>query len=263
MKRQLTLLIGFIMFVNVIIAQSKDELATQLANPVASLISVPFQSNFDYGVGPNEGFKYTLNAQPVIPVSIGENWNMISRTIVPIISQNDVIADGSSQSGMGDIVQSLFFSPKAPTPGGLVWGVGPVLMFPTATNSDVGLEKWAIGPTIVALKLSETLIYGVLANHLVSYAGNEDRTDVNATFFQPFISKTVGKGLSVSLASENTQNWDADLIFGFTGIYANQIIRIRKQLIQVGGGPKMIYSNKSKTDWGFRINLVLLFPKSN
>ena len=261
MKSKIIVLLGLMAAGMVCRAQSKDELATQLANPVASLISVPFQNNFDYGVGPNEGFKYTLNAQPVIPVSIGENWNMISRTIVPIVSQKDVIVDGSNQTGMADIVQSLFFSPKAPTSGGVVWGVGPVLMFPTATNKEIGLEKWAIGPTAVILKMQGTLVYGMLANHLVSYAGNDDRSDINATFFQPFISKTVGKGLSVAIASENTQNWDADLIFGFAGIYANQVLSINKQMIQVGAGPKMIYSNKSKTDWGFRINLVLLFPK--
>lgn len=105
---------------------------------MASLISVPLQNNFDFNAGPLEGFKYTLNVQPVIPISIGENWNMISRTIAPVISQSDVTAKGESEFGLGDIVQSLFFSPKATTKGGL-WGIGPVFLLPTATDDALGI----------------------------------------------------------------------------------------------------------------------------
>jgi hypothetical protein len=126
------------------------ELAKKLQNPVAALISVPFQNNFEWGAGPqSEGFKYTLNFQPVIPISISEDWNVISRTIVPIINQNDVIPN-SGQTGLGDILQSAFFSPKAPGPFDLIWGVGPALVLPTSTDF-LGAQKFSIGPTGVVL----------------------------------------------------------------------------------------------------------------
>ena len=129
---------------------SADELAQTLANPIASLISVPIQQNFDFGYR-NDGWRMTTNVQPVIPVSISERWNLISRTIVPIIRQDDITGADSSETGLGDIVQSAFFSPKAPTARGLIWGVGPVPGLPTASD-DLGTDRWLVGPTAVALK---------------------------------------------------------------------------------------------------------------
>jgi hypothetical protein len=118
-------------------------LAKKLSNPIASLISVPFQFNYDEGFGPNDGQKAVLNIQPVIPISLSEDWNMISRTILPVIWQNDIAGPSGEQSGLGDITQSLFFSPKHPGPSGIVWGVGPVFLIPTATDDLLGGGKWA------------------------------------------------------------------------------------------------------------------------
>lgn len=150
-------------------AQDADALAKQLANPIASLTSVPLQLNYDDGIGPfDDGDKFYLNVQPVIPVSLGEDWNMISRTIIPLISQSDVIPGAGSQSGLGDVTQSLFFSPKALTSGGWTWGVGPVFLIPTATDDLLGGEKWGAGPTAVALKQTPNgWTYGAVQSHLV------------------------------------------------------------------------------------------------
>lgn len=240
---------------------SQDELAKQLANPIASLTSVPLQNNFDFNVGANNGFKYTLNAQPVAPFSIGKKWNLISRTIVPIVHQQDVIALGSTQNGMSDIVQSFFFSPKEATKGGLIWGVGPVFLFPTATDPLIGTEKWGAGPTIVALKVKGKLTYGVLANHIVSFAGTETRNNINASFFQPFFTKGFSKGVTVTIASENTANWESSTLNGLVGIYGNKVTKVGKQMLQLGVGPKLNYDNHGNYGFGVRANLIFLFPK--
>ena len=135
-------------------AQSDEQaLAQQLSNPVAALISVPLQLNYSQGIGPvDDGSQWLLNIQPVIPVGISEKWNLISRTIVPVVSQSDIFPGAGSQFGIGDTVQSFFFSPKAPTSGGLIWGVGPVLLLPTGSDPLLTGDKWGAGPTAVVLK---------------------------------------------------------------------------------------------------------------
>jgi len=163
------------------------ELAKKLQNPVAALISVPLQNNFEFNGGPkNDGFRYQLNLHPVVPFSLNEDWNLISRTILPFISQEDMVAKGSSQTGLGDTVQSLFFSPRSPTYGGVIWAVGPVFQLPTATDDLLGEEKWGAGPTALALRQHNGWTYGALFNHIWSFAGESGppgrEPDLPATF---------------------------------------------------------------------------------
>ena len=153
-------------------------LARKLANPVASLISVPLQYNYDENIGlDDKGSKSVLNVQPVIPLSLSQDWNLIIRTIVPLIDQQDVSARGESESGMGDITQSFFFSPKAPV-GGWILAAGPVGYYRSATDTQLGAEKWGAGPTALALKQTGPWTVGMLTNHIESFAGDDDRAEV-------------------------------------------------------------------------------------
>ena len=239
-----------------------QEVAKQLQNPVASLISVPFQNNFEYGLGPdNKGSRYTLRFQPVIPTSISDDWNLIFRPIIPIISQHNAIGH-TSQTGLSDIQLELFFSPKAPSSCGIIWGIGPVLLLPTATDNLLGYQKWAIGPSAVALTQRGPWTIGMLANHLLSYAGNSDRRNISATYMQPFIAHSGKKGFSFSFSSETNYDWKGAVwSVPFIG-GVSQIIPVHGQLISVGVSG--IYYAKSPLggpSWGIRAVITLLFPE--
>ncbi|THD65689.1 transporter [Robertkochia marina] len=238
-----------------------DALAKQLQNPVASLISVPFQFNFDFGIGPDDGTRMIMNFQPVVPISISEDWNLIGRVILPVIWQQDCVPCDDDQFGLGDAVVSAFFSPKDPGPSGIIWGVGPVLLVPTATDDLLGQEKFGIGPTAVVLKQFGSLTAGALANHIWSVAGNSDRADVNASFFQPFLAQNFPGGWAVSVNTEIAQDWDNDLTNGTLNLTGSKVTSIGSQLVNIFIGPRFPYGNGNPADWGFRTGIVLLFPK--
>ncbi len=236
------------------------ELAKQLQNPVASLISVPFQNNFDFNLGPNDdGFKYTLNFQPVIPVSLNENYNLIIRTIVPIISQDDVIP-GTSQSGLGDILQSFFFSPKKPV-GGLILGFGPAMLYPSATDSLLGSEQWGAGPTGLVLKQTGGWTYGLLFNHIWSYTGESGRDYVDSTFLQPFISYTTKTKTTFGVNTESTYDWHNSQWTIPINLSVSQLIKIAKMPVSLGLGLKYYAeAPQGGPDWGVRFIVTPLFP---
>lgn len=244
-------------------SNNAQDLAKQLSNPVASLISFPLQQNIDGGYGPDgDGLRLTTNIQPVVPISIGEKWNMISRTILPVIYQEGVTAQSASESGLGDVTQSLFFSPKEVGPSGIIWGVGPAFLVPTATNDALGSEKWGAGPTAVVLKQSGHVTVGMLANHIWSFAGSDNRSDISSTFVQPFLSYTTPKATTYTLNSETSYNWIADQWLVPVIVQMSQLTHIGKQPIQVGTGLKYyVVSPDGGPDWGIRFNLTFLFPK--
>ena len=260
------------------------ELAKKLANPVASLISVPLQSNFDFRIGPSdEGWRYTLNVQPVIPISVGSDWNLIVRTIIPYIHQEDVFkgpglifeedidgvpvevtrgagALGHVQDGLGDIIQSFFFSPKEPV-GGWILAAGPVFLYPSATDHLLGSEKWGAGPTGLILKQTGGWTYGILANQIWSFAGDVERRSVNATFLQPFISYTTKTKTTFGLNAESTYNWNDSQWTVPLNLSVSQLLRIGKLPLSFAVGGRYYAEGPSgAAEWGLRALITLLFP---
>ncbi len=243
------------------------ELAKKLANPIASLISVPIQVNYDEGIGPDgKGSQWRTNVQPVIPFSLNEDWNLITRTIVPIITQDNIPFRGQGESGLGDITASQFFSPKEPTAGGWTWGVGPVWLLPTATHEALGAEKFGMGPTVVALKQVGPWTYGALANHIWSVAGDHDRANVNATFLQPFLSYIIAKTRTTfSLSPEMTYDWEAQEWSIPINLGVSQLLKVGKLPVSVGAGIRYWADSPDygPEGWGARLTLTILLPTGN
>lgn len=247
-------------------AEDAEGLAKQLSNPVASLISVPFQLNYDEGTGPlGNGRKVTLNVQPVVPVSLNDDWNLISRTIVPIVWQDDIAPLAGDQAGLSDTVQSLFFSPKRPT-NGIIWGVGPVFLLPTGTDSLLSAEKWGAGPTAVALTQQGSWTIGLLANHIWSFAGDDGRTDVSSTFLQPFVSYTTADAWTFALNTESTYNWESSAWSVPVNASVTKLVKLGNQPVSLGGGVRYWAEspdNAGPDGWAARAIMTFLFPTGN
>jgi len=241
-------------------AQEAD-LAQKLANPISDLVSLPIQSNFDFNVGPGDGTVWRTNIQPVIPISINDNWNLISRTILPVVDQQGIAATGNSLDafGLGDISQSFFFSPKESSP---IWGVGPVFIFPSATDDLLGTEKWGAGPTAVVLQQQGAWTYGALVNHLWDFAGDDSRDPINATFFQPFLSYILPTKTTLTVNTEMTYDWENDQATIPLNFQVSQLFKVGKQPMQAFAGVRYYAEGPDNgPEWGVRFGLTLLFPK--
>ena len=225
---------------------------------------MPFQLNYDEKIGPkDDGSRWLLNFQPVIPISLSEDWNLISRTIVPVIDQDDIFPGAGSQTGTGDVVQSLFFSPVKPTEGGWIWGAGPVFLLPTGSDDLLTADKWGAGPTAVALKQQGPWTYGMLTNHIWSFAGDDDRADISTTFLQPFVSYTTPTAWTYSLQTETTYDWENAQWAVPINAVVTKVTKIGDQLVSVGAGVRYWAESPESgpEGWGVRLIFTLLFPK--
>lgn len=249
-------------------AQQEADLAKKLQNPVAALISVPIQNNWDFGLGSDNAMKYTANIQPVVPISISKDWNLIVRTILPVIYLEALTSNTNAPSsvrqshfGLGDTTQSFFFSPKAPV-GGWIIGAGPVGYYPSATDEALGGGKWGAGPTIVALRQEHGFTYGALVNQIWSFAGQEDRREINSTFLQPFVSFTTKTFTTFSLNTETTYNWQTEEATVPINVGIQQLIKIGKQPVAFQLGYRYyVEKPDGGPDWGLRFTITFLFPK--
>lgn len=247
--------------------QSAEELAKAAQNPIASMVSLPLQNNTNFNVGPKDGTQNILNIQPVWPIDVNDDWNLITRTIVPVISQPEFVSGQGRTNGIGDIQFSAFLSPKAPTESGWIWGAGVIAQLDTATDDVIGAGKWGLGPTAVALKVHGPWVYGGLINNVWSVAGDDDRGDINMMLIQPFINYNIPSkpGRYLTFAPIMTADWETDGSNRWTiplGLGIGQIMKWGNQPVNLQASA---YYNVEKpdngADWQLRLQAQFLFPK--
>ncbi len=243
---------------------SDAELAKKAQNPIANMISVPIQNNTNFGIGPFNRTQNVLNIQPVIPTSLG-SWNLINRFIIPLTSQPDITSESESKFGLGDIVYQGFFTPASG--GKVTWGVGPVLIAPTATDPSLGSGKFSAGPAVIVVAFPGKWVLGGVVYNAWSFAGDGNRADVNSGVLQYFVNYNLPKAWYLTSAPIISVNWEAPennkWILPF-GAGAGKIFAIGKQKLN---GQVSAYWNAIKPeisdgpDWTLRVQLAFLFPK--
>jgi hypothetical protein len=235
------------------------ELAKQQQNPISSLISVPLQGNWDFGLGDRDATATLFNVQPVMPFGLSRSTNVILRVSLPLVSQPGV--DDGRVNGLGDVLATAFFSPARS--GRFTWGAGPVFLLPTATNNALGSEKFAIGPSVVVLTQPGPWTIGLLFNHLWSTSGADDREDVDSSFLQPFVNYNLGGGLAVGAVMEATANWHAAEHWTAPLLFSvSKVARLGQRPVNfvVAAGPT-VASPAGGANWRFRFMAVFLFPR--
>jgi hypothetical protein len=244
-------------------AQESSEIAKQAQNPIASLISVPIENDFNPQTGIKKDDSYVLEFKPVVPIPLSNDWTLITRTVIPVIQVPDLAPGVEGTSGVGDVQLSLFLSPAKAGP--VIWGAGPVVSFPTASQEILGTKKVSVGPTVVVLRIQGHWLFGTLVQNLFSVAGPMARPDVNQMLMQPFANYNLPHGWYLTSSPIITANWEAN---------SNE-----RWVVPVGGGvgkivhfgklPVNIYTQLFRnverpdgtTHWSARFQAQLLFPK--
>jgi len=240
-----------------------DELRTAVQNPVASMISLPFQNNTDFNIGPDKKTKNTMNIQPVWPFELNDDWNLITRTIMPVVSQPALFPGQERTFGLGDTSMSLFLAPRES--GKITWGAGPILLFPTATDDMLGADKWGLGISGVALTSIDKFTFGALVSNIWSVAGSGDH-DINLFTLQYFINYNMDDGWYLLSAPINMANWEADSDNKWTIPLGGGVGRVFKVGKLPLNASLQAYYNVVTPDnfgaqWQMRAQIQFLFPK--
>jgi len=236
-------------------------LALKLHNPIADMVTVPMENNFEFSSDSRHALTYTLNVQPVIPFHLNQDWLLVTRTIIPFISQEAVVADERDKTGLGDINQSFFVSP-AKLAGGWIVGAGPVFQYPTATRAELGTGKWGAGPTFAVLQQDTHWTFGVLANQIWSFAGDRHRELVNTALVDPFISYTWSNNFTVEFDGGSTYDWKQRQWAVPLTAGVSQLVTIGKQSVSFGlDGRWYAQHAPGAPAWGIVFTVTFLFPK--
>ncbi len=244
-------------------AYSDEALQRASQNPVANMISIPLQNNFNFNVGPQDKMQYVGNIQPVVPFHATESWNVITRTIVPFVYQPELAPGVGDVFGLSDIQFSAFLSPAKP--GEFIWGVGPILQMPSGTDDSISQGKWAAGPSAVVLRMEGHWVYGALANYLSSFAGQGDRGAVSQWLIQPFVNYNMPDGwffvsapiITANMMADSSQRWTVPLGGG-----AGRIIRVGQLPLNISlQGFYNVATPDAGPDWSIRFAVQILLPK--
>jgi len=244
-----------LLYGSVLYSQQTDWWKQRRINPLC-YISVPVQHNFEFNIPANNGFKWTMNLMPIIPVSLGKKLEITTRIVLPVISQVNVFGT-TSQTGLGDLLINTFLTPEL---GRVVWGIGPSFYFPTGTNEMLSAKKWATGPGVIAAWQGQKLMAAGLLFHLWSFAGSETRADFSYSYFQPLFVYTIKNGWGVGLTSEIGLEWQKRITNGSVIFTGQKVVKIGKQVFNFVLGPKLYFGNYNSPGWGFRATINLLFP---
>lgn len=244
-------------------AQGTSEIAKQAQNPIANVISVPFENDFNPQTGIHKENSYVLEMKPVVPFKLSNDWILITRTIIPVIQVPDLAPSVHGTTGLGDIQESLFLSPKKAGP--VIWGAGPAISFPTATQSILGTKKLSVGPNLVVLRSQGHWLFGTLAQNLFSVAGPSARPNVNQMLLQPFVNYNLRHGWYLTSSPIITANWEVKRDQRWTvpvGGGAGRIIHLGKQPVNVYA---QLFRNaehpNGTTSWSARFQMQFLFPQ--
>lgn len=256
-------------------ADNLAKLNQQTQDPIANLVSMPLQNNWTFRTGPNKETSYVMNFQPVIPFSLTKDMNVITRVVMPVVSQPR-LALGTAKGvqgafGLADTDVTFFLSPNSTN--SIIWGIGPVVSVPTTTRISLGSNKWGLGPSIVALTQRGLWTVGVLANQIWSFGGTHEMPPnvagygYSVMFIQPFVSYSFWTVWNLSFTSETTCNWLAESGHRWTvplDIVVSKIVILRKQAMSVGGGVRYFPINAgSSAVWGVRFVVSFLFPRNH
>jgi hypothetical protein len=258
----LPLLILFMVTGAPALASDEESLAKQSQNPVGDIISLPFEYNVDFGVGPEETEVHSLTLKPVYPVNLGE-FNLINRFILPVVHQGERVKGEGSESGLGDFTYQGFISPAKPSK--VIWGLGPVITIPTHTDNRFGTDRWSGGPAALALTAPGHWLFGALAQHFWSFAGNSNDDKVNLSSLQYFINYNMDDGWYLTSGPTMTANWEADSSDRFKiplGGGVGRLVRFGKLPVDFKAqGFWNVEKPEGAADWTMQLQVKFLFPK--